>query len=90
METGGELQFKTELPVNRVANPNLGNIENADTTDDGLNIIYGNIQGSNVYDLYNNTIDPIYAQNNDWGVYDSTLIEDHIFHKVDSSALGLS
>ena len=29
------------------ANPNLGNIENADTTDDGLNIIYGNVQGSN-------------------------------------------
>ncbi len=71
------------------ANPNLGNIENADTTDNGLNIIYGNVQGSNVYDLYNNTLDPIYAQNNDWGVYDSTLIEDHIFHQVDSVALGL-
>ncbi|MBE0539427.1 MAG: right-handed parallel beta-helix repeat-containing protein [Ignavibacterium sp.] len=71
------------------ANPNLGNIENADTTDNGMNIIYGNVQGSNVYDLYNNTLDPIYAQNNDWGVYDSTLIEDHIFHQVDSLALGL-
>jgi len=71
------------------ANPNLGNIENADTTDNGLNIIYGNVQGLNVYDLYNNTLDPIFAQNNDWGVYDSTLIEDHIFHNVDSSALGV-
>jgi hypothetical protein len=71
------------------ANPNLGNVENTDTTDDGLNIIYGNVQGSNVYDLYNNTFDPIFAQNNDWGVYDSTLIEDHIFHQVDSLALGL-
>ena len=71
------------------ANPNLGNIENADTTDNGLNIIYGNVQGLNVYDLYNNTLDPIFAQNNDWGVYDSTLIEDHIFHNVDSSALGI-
>jgi hypothetical protein len=71
------------------AQPNLGNIENADTTDNGLNIIYGNIQGSNVYDLYNNTLDPIFAQNNDWRVYDSTLIEDHIFHNVDSSALGI-
>ena len=70
-------------------NPNIGNIENADTTDNGLNIIYGNIQGPNVYDLYNNTLDPIFAQNNDWGVYDSTLIEDHIFHNVDSSALGV-
>jgi hypothetical protein len=71
------------------ANPNLGNVENADTTDDGLNIIYGNIQGLNVYDLYNNTPDPIYAQNNDWRVYDSILIEEHIFHNVDSSALGV-
>ncbi len=71
------------------AQPNLGNVENADTTDDGLNIIYGNVQGSNVYDLYNNTLDPIYAQNNDWRVYDSTLIEDHIYHQVDSLALGL-
>lgn len=71
------------------ANPNIGNIENADTTDNGLNIIYGNAQGLNVYDLYNNTLDIIYAQNNDWGVYDSTLIEAHIFHNVDSSALGV-
>ena len=71
------------------ANPNLGNIENADTTDNGLNIIYGNAQGSNVYDLYNNTLDLIYAQNNDWGVYDSTLIENHIVHGVDSTQLGI-
>ncbi|MDY0082059.1 MAG: T9SS type A sorting domain-containing protein [Ignavibacteriaceae bacterium] len=71
------------------ANPNLGNIENADTTDDGLNIIYNNIQGSYVYDLYNNTPDPIYAQNNDWGVYDSASIEDHIVHFVDDTTLGL-
>jgi hypothetical protein len=68
---------------------NLGNIENADTTDDGMNIIFGNIQGSNVYDLYNNTLETVYAQNNDWGVYDSSSIEDHIFHFVDDSTLGL-
>ncbi|MBE0551659.1 MAG: T9SS type A sorting domain-containing protein [Ignavibacterium sp.] len=71
------------------ANPNLGNVENADTTDDGLNIIYGNIQDTVVYDLYNNTPDPIYAQNNDWRVYDSTLIENHIVHGVDSTHLGI-
>ena len=67
-------------------NPNIGNIENADTTDDGLNIIKNNIQGSDVYDLYNNCTNDIMAQNNDWGVYDSTLIEDHVFHKVDDPA----
>ncbi len=69
--------------------PNIGNIENADTTDDGLNIIYNNIQGSDVFDLYNNCTNDIMAQNNDWGVYDSTLIEDHVFHKVDDPAHGL-
>ncbi|MCL6493959.1 MAG: right-handed parallel beta-helix repeat-containing protein [Ignavibacterium sp.] len=69
--------------------PNIGNIENSDTTDDGMNIIYGNIQGSNVYDLYNNCTNDIYAQNNDWGVYDSLSIENHIFHKADNSLHGL-
>jgi hypothetical protein len=68
---------------------NLGNIENADTSDDGKNIIYGNVQGTDVYDLYNNTLETVFAQNNDWGVYDSSLIEDHIFHFVDDSTLGL-
>jgi parallel beta-helix repeat protein len=69
--------------------PNIGNIENADTTDDGMNIIYGNVQGINVYDLYNNCTNDIYAQNNDWGVYDSLLIEEHIFHKADNPLHGL-
>ncbi len=68
--------------------PNIGNIENADTTDDGNNIIYDNIQGTDVYDLYNNTTTNIMAQNNDWHVYDSTAIEDHIFHHVDDPQLG--
>ncbi len=69
--------------------PNIGNIENADTTDDGQNIIFNNIQGTTVYDLYNNCTNDIYAQNNDWGVYDSSLIENNIFHKVDNPAHGL-
>jgi len=69
--------------------PNIGNIENTDTTDDGMNIIFGNVQGSNVYDLYNNCTNDIYAQNNDWRVYDSLSIEQHIFHKADSSSHGL-
>jgi hypothetical protein len=69
--------------------PNIGNIENADTTDDGQNIIFNNIQGTTVYDLYNNCTNDIYAQNNDWGVYDSLSIENHIFHKADNPAHGL-
>ncbi|MBK7229668.1 MAG: T9SS type A sorting domain-containing protein [Ignavibacteriales bacterium] len=70
-------------------NPNLGNIENADTTDDGQNIFYGNIQGIDTFDVYNNCTNDIYAQNNDWGVYDSTLIETHVYHKVDNNLHGL-
>jgi hypothetical protein len=69
--------------------PNIGNIENADTTDDGQNIIFNNVQGTTVYDLYNNCTNDIYAQNNDWGVYDSLSIENHIFHKADNPAHGL-
>ncbi|MBK9096868.1 MAG: right-handed parallel beta-helix repeat-containing protein [bacterium] len=68
---------------------NLGNIENTDTTDDGRNIISGNIQGTDVYDLYNNTLETVYAQNNDWEVYDSLSIENHIYHFKDDSTLGL-
>jgi hypothetical protein len=70
-------------------NPNLGNVDNADTTDDGMNIIYGNVQGADTFDVYNNCTNDIYAQNNDWRVYDSTVIENHIFHKVDDITHGL-
>ena len=70
-------------------NPNLGNIENADTTDDGMNIFYGNVQGTDTFDVYNNCTNDIYAQNNDWGVYDSVAIENRVFHKVDNAAHGL-
>jgi len=69
--------------------PNIGNVENTDTTDDGQNIIYNNAQGNTVYDLYNNCTNDIFAQNNDWGVYDSTSIEQNIYHKVDNPQHGL-
>jgi len=68
--------------------PNLGNVVNADTSDNGNNIIMNNIQDGTVYDLYNNCTNDVYAQNNDWGVYDSTSIEEHVFHKVDDPAHG--
>ncbi|GMU87703.1 MAG: hypothetical protein AMXMBFR48_29440 [Ignavibacteriales bacterium] len=68
--------------------PNIGNLSNADTTDDGRNYIYNNIQQSGIFDLYNNCTNDIYAQNNDWGVYDSAGIEGHIFHKADNAQHG--
>lgn len=69
--------------------PRLGNLMNTDTTDDGYNIIYNNIQGTNVFDLYNNCTNDIYAQNNDWRMYDSLSIENHVYHKIDNPAHGL-
>lgn len=68
--------------------PNLGNLTNSDTTDDGYNSIYNNIQGTNIYDLFNNCSNDIYAQNNDWRVYDSTSIDAHVVHKADDPARG--
>ncbi len=68
--------------------PRIGNLFNADTSDDGWNKIYNNIQGADAFDLYNNCTNDIYAHNNDWGVYDSASIENNIFHKVDDPAHG--
>jgi parallel beta-helix repeat protein len=70
-------------------NPNIGNIENTDTTDDGMNIIYNNVQGADTFDVYNNCTNDVYAQNNDWRVYDSTAIENHVYHTVDNAVHGL-
>jgi hypothetical protein len=69
--------------------PNIGDVTNVDTSDDGKNIIYNNIQGTNIYDIYNNCSNDIKAQNNDWRVYDSSSIEQHVYHKVDDPSRGL-
>ncbi len=68
--------------------PNLGNLTNQDTTDDGLNKIYNNLQSGSPFDLFNNCTNNVYAQNNDWGVYDSAAIELRITHKVDDPLKG--
>lgn len=72
------------------AKPNLGDISNADTTDDGKNWIYGNTNASTPkIDLYNNNADDIMAQNNYWGSNNADTVEARIFHKVDNALLGL-
>jgi hypothetical protein len=70
--------------------PKLGNITNADTSDDGKNSIYGNYNNSATprIDLYNNSVDEIYAQNNYWGFDNLDSIEAHIYHYTDNIALG--
>lgn len=71
------------------AKPNLGNLNNADTTDDGKNIfINNNNTNTPLTDLYNNTIDTIYAQGNFWNTNDSMAVESKIFHKPDLGSLG--
>jgi hypothetical protein len=72
------------------AMPNLGNLGNADTTDDGKNFIYGNTNSTTPdIDFYNNNVDDIMAQGNYWGSNDPAFIEARIFHDPDNSALGL-
>lgn len=72
------------------AKPNLGDLSNTDTTDDGKNWIYGNTNDAMPrIDLYNNNVDNIAAQNNYWGSNNADTVEARIFHKVDNASLGL-
>jgi len=68
--------------------PNLGQVE-PDTINIGKNYIYNNGNGGEIYDLYNNTSNDIFAENNHWGTYDLDTIEMHIFHEPDDASLGL-
>ncbi|MFC5271410.1 T9SS type A sorting domain-containing protein [Adhaeribacter terreus] len=71
--------------------PSLGRINPIDTADVGLNQIYNNYNNGasgQIWDVYNNTTDTIFAQNNIWGTTDTTVIEDHIFHKTDNANHG--
>ena len=71
------------------AQPNVGNLSNADTTDDGNNQFLGNGIGNNLYELFNNNSLPIYAENNWWGTDHPDSIEARIVHQVDNPAYGL-
>lgn len=70
--------------------PNLGNLTNADTTDDGKNYFINNTNSSTPgIDLYNNSPYPIFAQGNNWNTNDVNEIEKKIFHFPDQSSLGV-
>lgn len=70
--------------------PNLGDLTNASTDDDGLNIITGNGLGGQIYGFYNNTPLPQMAQNNFWGYFlTAEEVENCIYDQVDDPALGL-
>ncbi len=71
--------------------PSFGRIGSPDTANVGMNQIYNNFNvgtSGQIWDLYNNTSDSIYAENNYWGTTNLTDIESHIYHKVDLAAHG--
>lgn len=72
---------------------NFGNVSVPETDpsyNPGGNIFSNNGNGGVKYDLYNNSSNTIYAQNNTWGVDEQTeeKIETVIFHKNDNASLG--
>lgn len=77
------------ITIQNRAKPNVGNVVNSDTSDDGKNSFIENTNGSTPrIDLYNNTVDTIYAQNNFWGTTIADSVEPRIFHKFDADTLG--
>jgi parallel beta-helix repeat protein len=76
------------ITIQNTAQPNLGQLEGA-ILNPGVNTIMENGNDGEIYDLYNNTPNPIMAQNNYWGTDDPDEVEDHIFHQPDNPSLGL-
>jgi len=70
--------------VSGTAAPNLGNLLSASLLDDGRNTLKGNAG----YDLYNDTANTLYAQNNQWASTDPTAIAKRIFDQADSPTRG--
>lgn len=68
--------------------PNLGDLGNASTDDDGGNHIAGNGL-SRIYGLYNNTPLPQMAQGNWWGGASAAEVEEAVYHQPDNPSLGL-
>lgn len=67
--------------------PNLGQVD-PDTINVGKNYMYNNGNNGEIFDLYNNTPNDIFAENNHWGTYDMDTVEMHIFHEPDDASLG--
>ncbi|MBO2011812.1 T9SS type A sorting domain-containing protein [Hymenobacter negativus] len=67
----------------------FGDASSTDSLNIGLNQLYSNGNGGQVYDFYLNMPDNMLAQNNDWGTNSAAVAESHIVHQVDQPALGL-
>jgi hypothetical protein len=78
------------ITIQNGAKPNLGDLSNTDTSDNGKNWFSGNTNASTPgIHLYNNSPDAIMAQGNYWGSNDPSAIEAGIFHQPDNASLGL-
>lgn len=79
------------VTIQNGSKPNVGNIANADTSDDGKNVFVNNWNSTTPYiDLYNNSniADTIYAQNNYWNTSNTDSVALKIMDKTDLGSLG--
>jgi len=76
------------ITIQNNAQPNFGQLE-GEIYNQGANTFMNNSNEGIIYDLYNNTPNPIMAQNNYWGTDNYDTIEMHIFHQPDDPSLGL-
>jgi len=70
------------------AMPNIGQVE-SDTINPGENSFHDNGNGGEIYALYNNTPNNIFAENNYWGSYDLDTVAMVIFDYYDDETLGI-
>ncbi len=75
------------ITIQSDARPNMGQLE-GDIYNEGMNEIYDNGNNNVEYNLYNNTPNPIMAENNYWGVDNADDAEEVIFHEPDDGSLG--
>ena len=69
---------------------NLGCLEEGENYNPGGNVFVDNGNNDQLYDLYNNSANTVYAQGNFWSVntQDKENIETVVFHKNDNPSLG--
>jgi hypothetical protein len=76
------------ITIPNAANPNLGQV-GEETVNVGHNYIYDNGNGGTIYNLYNNSAEEIFAQNNYWGTTSAVEAGEGIVDNADNSSLGV-
>jgi hypothetical protein len=80
----------TALYVIDGASPNLGDLNNASTEDDGGNFMYDNVDpGGHTWSIYSNSTADIMAENNFWDSNDPPEIAETIYDGIDDPAYGI-